>query len=209
MTQQVYSRDILQNFSRTQLWEACDKLCIAHRRSKKDCINDILAKQPQLVAPAELEEAQQPANLPAIGDVHFIDNFLLKCVKVGGEYAVVWDVCDGNNRLGEISMGWDCFWVHALSFTKFATPQEAVANLYESLQEYKQEQMKKDYGYQVTITGWCGVCNFRWLQTKEQVLANLRMDFSANQIEGAVITPLPDEVIVQLEKEHEEAWDRY
>ncbi|MBD2437398.1 hypothetical protein [Nostoc sp. FACHB-110] len=60
--QQIYTRDILKNFSRTQLHEICDKLCIAHRRSNEDCINDILAKQPHLVAqvqPLAQQELEQ------------------------------------------------------------------------------------------------------------------------------------------------------
>lgn len=55
MVQQIYSREVLEKFSINQLREICDRLSISRRRSKEDCIVDILAAQPQLVAQAELE----------------------------------------------------------------------------------------------------------------------------------------------------------
>ncbi|MCC5641114.1 hypothetical protein LC593_35895 [Nostoc sp. CHAB 5844] len=67
MTNSNYTRDILKNFSRTQLHKICDKLYIARRRSKEDCIVDILAKQPQLIAQAQLNahiEAQSETVAP-------------------------------------------------------------------------------------------------------------------------------------------------
>ncbi|MEH2152084.1 hypothetical protein [Nostoc sp.] len=55
MTHPIYTRDLLKNFSRGELCEICDRLSISRRRSKTDCINDILAAQPQAIAQAELE----------------------------------------------------------------------------------------------------------------------------------------------------------
>lgn len=78
---------------------------------------------------------EQPVNLPKQGDIYFVGSFLLRCVIVGGEYATTWDVCDGNQRLGEIKMSWNCVWYHTMSFATFTTPQKAVADLFNSLQE--------------------------------------------------------------------------
>lgn len=249
MTHPNYTRDLLENFSRTQLHEVCDAIMIARRRSKEDCIVGILAAQPQRVidplfakaqelglppifqvvadrhyllsdhqrafvirndydhwdldgdaenpwvleeiidrssivdssnkisrhsseiealeslaaylkpvdeqaisrddhandqaeleAPVEqqnddyLFHDEQPANLPTVGDTHFIGGFLLRCAQVNSEYAVVWDVLDEKNVvMGEARMGWDCFWTHTMSLDTFATPQEAVADLRQSL----------------------------------------------------------------------------
>ncbi|MEH1821502.1 MAG: hypothetical protein V7L31_20885 [Nostoc sp.] len=166
MVQPIHSRKQLEKFSISELRAECDRLCIPRRRSIKDCITDILAAQPQpkkalvvadkQVMPAsaqsEIEEQtddylfhsdeEQPTNLPKVDDTtYFIGCFLLRCAQVGGDYAVVWDVHDENNTLmGEIRMGWDCFWSHPMSFDMFATPQEAVINLYESLLVLVEEQ---------------------------------------------------------------------
>ncbi|ALF55743.1 hypothetical protein ACX27_27445 [Nostoc piscinale CENA21] len=84
---------------------------------------------------AEVVEAQQPAQLPQVGDSHFIGNYFLRCAQVSGDCAAVWDVsCDGA-VMGEIRMGWDCFWSHTMSLGSFATPQEAVIDLHEFAQE--------------------------------------------------------------------------
>lgn len=84
-------------------------------------------KQGSLPVPPEddyLFHDDPPANLPKVGDTHQVGSFMLRCVSVSGESAVVWDVLYGNVRLGEISMGWNCLWNH-----HFATPQEAIASL--------------------------------------------------------------------------------
>lgn len=81
------------------------------------------------------EEVEQPVKLPQVGESYFVGDFLLRCVVIGGEYAAVWDVNYNGFLLGEIRMNWSCFWIHTLSFTEFATPQEAVVGLYESAQE--------------------------------------------------------------------------
>jgi len=81
------------------------------------------------------QPVEQPVNLPRIGDTHLVGNFLLRCIQVGGSYATVWDVCDSGIPLGEICMGWDCFWIHNLSLETFATPQEAMVSLYEFARE--------------------------------------------------------------------------
>lgn len=119
---------------------------IARRRSKEDCIADILAKQPQLQAVAtnlqvaeestvdDCHNDQQPANLPTVGDTHFVGGFLLRCAQVNSQYAVAWDVLDDRDVvMGEVRMGWDCFWTHTMSLDTFATPQEAVVDLRQSL----------------------------------------------------------------------------
>lgn len=56
MTHPIYTRENLENFSRGQLHEICDHLSIPRRRTLKDCITDILAAQPQVIAQAELEQ---------------------------------------------------------------------------------------------------------------------------------------------------------
>ncbi|WP_375491193.1 hypothetical protein [uncultured Nostoc sp.] len=236
MTHPIYTRDLLENFSRTQLHELCDAIMIAHRRSKEDCIVGILNAQPQLQASAALHQVeevdpqiqdyidqlndlsygfedgkgdfinyakghhyyadgdlwlsqepetktyitweigktveqlaheisslisqernnaadvesidvqqddylfhddQQPTNLPRVGDTHLIGGFLLRCAQINSEYAVVWDVLDEKNVvMGEIRMGWDTFWTHNMSLDTFATPQEAVVDLRQSLEAF-------------------------------------------------------------------------
>ncbi|MEH1828235.1 MAG: hypothetical protein V7L22_23360 [Nostoc sp.] len=231
MTHPIYTRDLLKNFSRSELHKICDAKGIARRRSKEDCIADILANQPQLQAvaavcqveevdlqiqdyieqlnglsygyedgagdiinfadghpyyadgdlwlsekpeakiyitweigktveqlAAEIKELvvspkndeqqddylfhdeQQPTNLPKVGDTHFIGDFSLQCAAIGGDYATVWDVRKDGSLLGEIRMDWNCFWCHTMSFSTFATPQEAVIDLHESLLALVEEQ---------------------------------------------------------------------
>ncbi|QLE42288.1 hypothetical protein FD723_18890 [Nostoc sp. C052] len=53
MTQPIHSRSNLEKFSINELRAECDKLSIPRRRSREDCIIDILAAQPQVVAQAE------------------------------------------------------------------------------------------------------------------------------------------------------------
>ncbi|MBW4675908.1 MAG: hypothetical protein KME52_18375 [Desmonostoc geniculatum HA4340-LM1] len=90
MTHPNYTHDLLKNFSRSELHEICDRLSIPRRRSKTDCIADILANQPQLQAAADLQiqetseelvddylfHDEQPANLPKVGETHFIGDIL-------------------------------------------------------------------------------------------------------------------------------------
>ncbi|MFK0735172.1 MAG: hypothetical protein ACFKPT_02420 [Gloeotrichia echinulata GP01] len=56
MVQQQYSPEQLEKFSISELRAVCDRLSIPRRRTLKDCITDILAAQPQLLAQAELEQ---------------------------------------------------------------------------------------------------------------------------------------------------------
>ncbi|WP_334703739.1 hypothetical protein [Nostoc sp.] len=136
MVQPIHSKEQLEKFSISKLWAECDKLSIPRRRSKTDCINDILNAQPQLITQAKLE-VEQPANLPQVDDTHFIGGFLLRCAQVNSEYAVVWDVLDEKNSvMGEIRMGWDCFWTHSLSLNTFATPQETVVDLRQAIEAF-------------------------------------------------------------------------
>ncbi|MEH2138604.1 hypothetical protein [Nostoc sp.] len=99
---------------------------------------------------------EQPANLPVIGNTHFIGSFLLRCAQIGGEYAVVWDVHDENNlMMGEIKMDWNCSWFHTMSLNTFATPQEAVVDLHQSLQEFKPVAMLLDKPFdELTSQDW-------------------------------------------------------
>jgi hypothetical protein len=60
MTHPIYERENLENFSRGQLHEVCDRLSLPRRRSKEDCIADILAAQPQPVAQHVAEKPQDP-----------------------------------------------------------------------------------------------------------------------------------------------------
>ncbi|MHC5826245.1 MAG: hypothetical protein ACYT04_62905, partial [Nostoc sp.] len=81
---------------------------------------------------------RQPIALPEVGESYFVGDRLLRCIEIGNEYAAVWDVSDNGSVMGEISMDWDCFWTHNLSFATFATPQEAVVDLYESAAALKE-----------------------------------------------------------------------
>jgi hypothetical protein len=142
MTHPIYTRDLLENFSRSELHEVCDRLSIPRRRSKEDCIADILAAQPQVVAEAELEidDYKQPTNLPVVGDIHLIGDFLLRCISVAtADYVTEWDVSKDGSVMGEIKMGWDCFWTHSMSLGTFATPQEAVIDLCQSVEALVKE----------------------------------------------------------------------
>lgn len=52
---QQYSESQLKELSISQLRDICHQLSIPTRRSKADCVADILSAQPQLIAQAELE----------------------------------------------------------------------------------------------------------------------------------------------------------
>jgi hypothetical protein len=80
-------------------------------------------------------EIEQPVTLPAVGDSHFVGDRLLRCIEVSTESAAIWDVIDAGVPMSEVSMDWNCYWSHTLSFQSFATPQEAVASLCESAAE--------------------------------------------------------------------------
>lgn len=196
MVQQLYTKQQLEQKSIGELKEICDRLSIPRRRSKQDCIADILAAQPQLVKPVEQQSKtcadcphfkthadgtdkgwcclfdrfarephamtqdcvnttseeqiddylfhDEPTNLPKVGDTHFVGSFLLRCSQVGGEYAALWEVFDENVPMGEIKMGWNCFWHHTMSVATFATPQEAVVDLHASLQQLLEQQDTKE-----------------------------------------------------------------
>lgn len=146
----IYTRKQLESKKIDELKAIASQLgaVAKDKRVKQSWIDAILEKQPQSVEVkpqiqmngdlAEVGVGREPAQLPQVGDSHLVGNYFLRCAQVGqvgSEYAAVWDVsCDGV-VMGEISMSWDCSWTHTMSFSKFATPQEAVANLYESLQE--------------------------------------------------------------------------
>lgn len=156
MTHPIYTRTELVNLSISELRAICTSLSIPRRRSKEDCISDILAAQPQVVAQAELgiveEETddylfhnEQPANLPQVNDTHLIGNFLLRCIEVGSvDYVTVWNVSTDGKIDGEIKMDWHCFWHNSTSLATFATPQEAVIDLYDSLQKLLKEQQQQE-----------------------------------------------------------------
>ncbi|ACC81188.1 hypothetical protein [Nostoc punctiforme] len=88
--------------------------------------------QPEQVDDYLFHEDLPADNQPKVGDSHFIGNYLLRCIQVGGDYVAAWNVLDDGIPMGEIKMTWQCFWEHNQSFTTFATPQEAVADLHES-----------------------------------------------------------------------------
>lgn len=76
MVQQIYTQSALEKFSIIELRAVCRRLSIPARRSKTDCISDILAAQPQLVAQAELEahveeQAQEIAPQTCASCPHF------------------------------------------------------------------------------------------------------------------------------------------
>jgi hypothetical protein len=179
MVQPIHSREQLEKFSILELRAECDKLSIPRRRSRENCINDILATQPQLVAELESEQQtddylfhddQQPANLPVVGDTHFIGGFLLRCAQVNSEYAVVWDVLDEKNVvMGEIRMGWDCNWCHTMSLDTFATPQEAVVDLRRSLSALVEED---------EAVAFDKVADGRWQSNVNGVLVRITLEGS-------------------------------
>lgn len=60
MVQQLYSKQQLEKLSIKELRLVCDAKAIARRRSKEDCITDILAAQPQPVVHKAVEKPQDP-----------------------------------------------------------------------------------------------------------------------------------------------------
>ncbi|MEW6495323.1 MAG: hypothetical protein AB1589_22825 [Cyanobacteriota bacterium] len=86
-------------------------------------------KQGTLPSP---QDVPQPTTLATVGDSHFIGSTLLRCVEVGGEYAVVWRVY-GEGLFDKIQMRWDCFW-QVNGEGLYLTPQEAVASLKKAAQ---------------------------------------------------------------------------
>ncbi|MBN3875279.1 hypothetical protein [Nostoc sp. JL23] len=192
MTHPIYTRDLLKNFSRSELHEVCDRLSLPHRRSIKDCINDILAAQPQLVAQAELE-VEQPANLPQVNDTHFIGGFLLRCAQVNGDYAVVWDVHDEKNVvMGEVRMGWNTFWTHSMSLNTFATPQEAVVDLRQAVEAFVIED---------EAVAFEKVADGRWEAMVNGVLvcvAAVKDGYKTSMTEDAVLTDYDTAIVESL-----------
>jgi hypothetical protein len=116
-----------------------DRFAREHHAMTQDCINTIEVEQDDYLFHEAIvvEESQemQPVNLPRVGETHFIGDRLLRCIEIGGEYAAVWDVIKDGLKVGEICMDWMCFWHHTFSFELFATPQEAIASLCESVAE--------------------------------------------------------------------------
>lgn len=104
----------------------------------QDCINssEEVEQVDDYLFHDDPQPVEQPVDLPHIGDTYFIDNFLLRCVQLGGgEYATIWDVFDGNVQMGRVFMDWRCLWTHNMSLKTFATPQEATIDLYKSARE--------------------------------------------------------------------------
>lgn len=112
-----------------------DRFARDRHQLTQDCINSFKEDVEQVDDYLFHEEVVQPANLPVVGQTHFVGDRLLRCIEICGEYAAVWDIIDNGVTMGEISMSWDCFWSHTLSFKSFATPQEAIADLCESASE--------------------------------------------------------------------------
>jgi hypothetical protein len=82
-----------------------------------------------------LELPSPIGRLPAIGDTFLIGNYLLRCIELcTSEYAVAWDVYDGNYSIGEIMMNYNGFWRNSQGLSTFASPQEAVLDLVEHIQ---------------------------------------------------------------------------
>ncbi|MFN6559985.1 MAG: hypothetical protein RMY28_009275 [Nostoc sp. ChiSLP01] len=104
------------------------------------------------------EDIQPTIKLPKVGDTYSTSGFVLRCIQVAGDYATVWNVYS-NGLLGEIKMDYHCFWHHTLTFELFSTPQEAIADLYSSLQEYKQSSSMNIPQYEIYDYGKeCNVC---------------------------------------------------
>lgn len=113
-------------------------------------------KQGTLPIPSEpaddyLHHDDQPIKLPQVGESHFIGAYFLRCVAVSGEYAAVWDVSVDGAVMGEIRMGWNTLWTHTLSFEAFAIPQEAIADLHDSLQKYQQKSVRHSLESDCTV----------------------------------------------------------
>lgn len=146
MTHPIYTKERLANKSIKALKEIAGELGIAPEGDKRKFAaweNAIINHQS---AQVEKVEDEQPIDLPQPGDTHFIGNFLLRCAAVdNGGYAVVWDVEEDDVLLGEIKMDWECLWYHPMALNAFATPQEAVADLYESLHELIRDEDDVDF----------------------------------------------------------------
>ncbi len=153
------------------------------KRKFETWANAILAHQyHQLefqVSPVKTVDVAKEANPLQVGNTHFIGSFMLRCVSVhsnaaagGDDYAVVWDCFDGDNLMGEIAMDWNCFWCHSMSFNTFATPQEAVADLFECLQAYDKELIRSESDVDFVDNGYH---NFE-AQVNNRVIAELPID---------------------------------
>ncbi|RCJ20187.1 hypothetical protein A6S26_05545 [Nostoc sp. ATCC 43529] len=174
--------------------DGCDDLCFTIQRIELMTYGEVVAKpqqndeivvDEQAVAQVELDQyieeqaddylfhdEQQPANLPQIGDTHFISDFLLRCAQVGGDYATVWDVYKDDSLLGEVRMGWDTFWSHTMTLGTFATPQEAVIDLYESLQALLEEQRIQSE----EAIAFEKVADNRWESTVNGILVRITLE---------------------------------
>jgi hypothetical protein len=74
-------------------------------------------------------------NLSEVGSIYFIGDFLLRCSAVAtDDYAVVWDVCDGNSSMGKIMMDYAGFWHNSQGISTLITSYEAVTDLCEHAQ---------------------------------------------------------------------------
>ncbi|UKP01603.1 hypothetical protein [Nostoc sp. UHCC 0870] len=64
-------------------------------------------------------------------------------------------------------------------------------------------------GYSIIISKGSKQYSFKSLGTKEQIIANLRLEFSEMEIEASIISPLSPEDCKILEKEIDADWDNY
>jgi hypothetical protein len=64
-------------------------------------------------------------------------------------------------------------------------------------------------GYSATIKKSDKEYTFKMLGSKEQVLANLSMEFSKKEVSLATLTPLSSEETQALSQEFDDCWDNY
>ncbi len=159
-------------------------------------------------------QSETPTNLPVVGDTHFIGGFFFKCASIGGDYATVWDIRKDGSLLGEIRMGWDAFWTHTMSEAAFASPQEVVVDLYESLQSLLEEeriQSEEPIAFEK-------VSDDRWESNVNGVLVRITLEYGeyrCNLTEDVVFADYDEAIIQSLvavaklqEKRHAERTQR-
>ncbi|MBD2364483.1 hypothetical protein H6G36_25475 [Anabaena minutissima FACHB-250] len=126
----------------------------------QDCINSSEEEQvDDYLFHDDEPQPQQPANLPVVGESHYIGDFTLTCSEVAGKYTAAWEVRQGKQVLGDIRMLWNTFWEHTYSGEKlFTTPQLAVIGLAELTQKQKEQPVTSQFVRRFSKS---------WLQTQE------------------------------------------
>jgi hypothetical protein len=178
MTHPIYTRENLENFSRTQLHEVCDRLSIPRRRTLKDCITDILAAQPQVIAQAELEQyieaqadeiapEQQRLEMNALGYRDAVEGLASQsndpCYRVGYDRGIRDITPSKKEDLGSEAIAFD-----KIGSTIYGGVWEAIVN------DVKIRIVSVAGGYKTNLTGDAMLVDFG-IAIKESLVAVARV----------------------------------